>query len=68
VHTDDAPKAFGPYVQAKLVPAGSDLLYSSGVLGIDPKTMELVSDDVEEQAERTLKSIGAILKAGETDY
>ena len=37
VHTEDAPKAIGPYVQGKIVPTGCDLFYSSGVIPLDPK-------------------------------
>lgn len=43
-------------------------LYVSGQLGIDPKTSELVSGGVEEQARQALQNMGAILKAAGADY
>ena len=38
------PKAIGPYSTATIY---QGLMYVSGQLGIDPKTLELVSEDVE---------------------
>ena len=35
IHTDNAPAAIGPYVQAKIT---GNLVYSSGQIPIDPKT------------------------------
>jgi 2-iminobutanoate/2-iminopropanoate deaminase len=45
------PKAIGPYSTAKIF---NGLMYVSGQIGIDPKTSELVSDDVELQTRRAL--------------
>jgi|NOAtaT_6_FD_contig_31_8189984_length_257_multi_3_in_0_out_0_1 hypothetical protein len=35
VHTDDAPKAIGPYTQGKVVTSNSQLIFVSGILGIN---------------------------------
>jgi enamine deaminase RidA (YjgF/YER057c/UK114 family) len=44
------PAAIGPYSKGKLIklPDGSLMAYSSGQLGLDPKTNELISESVEE--------------------
>ncbi|UJF24314.1 RidA family protein [Suttonella sp. R2A3] len=39
IHTDQAPEAIGPYSQAVRV---GDLLFVSGQIPLDPKTMNLV--------------------------
>ncbi|MFZ8977788.1 MAG: Rid family hydrolase, partial [Pseudohongiellaceae bacterium] len=47
INTPNAPAAIGPYSQA--IRTGS-LLFCSGQIPLDPITMEIVSDDVGEQA------------------
>ena len=64
IHTDRAPAAVGPYVQA--VEKG-DTLYLSGQLGLIPSEGKL-ADGVEAQAEQALKNLGAILKEAGMDY
>jgi len=59
VSTAGAPAAIGPYSQAI---AAGDLVFCSGQIGIDPATGELV-EGVEAQAERALRSLGAVLDA-----
>ena len=61
IHTNDAPKAIGPYVQA--VRAGN-LLFVSGQIAIDPATGAIVPGGVEEQTRRVLRNLEAILTAG----
>ncbi|MEJ8554280.1 RidA family protein [Tepidibacter sp. Z1-5] len=64
IHTDNAPKAIGPYSQA--VKAGN-LLFVSGQVPFDPATMEVVEGGVKEQTARSLESVKAILaEAGAT--
>lgn len=60
IATQRAPSAIGPYSQA--VRCGN-LLFISGQIPIDPDTGELVKGDLEEQAERVLKNLKAILEA-----
>src|SRR5256714_3939584 len=60
ISTTDAPAAIGPYSQA--VRAGS-LLFCAGQVPLDPKTGEIVSEDIVEQTKRVLDSVTAILKA-----
>lgn len=62
IATEAAPAAVGPYSQAYQV---NETLYVSGQIPFDPKTMQLVSDDIEEQTLQVLKNIEAIVtKAG----
>jgi 2-iminobutanoate/2-iminopropanoate deaminase len=61
IHTDAAPKAVGPYVQA--VRTGN-LLFVSGQVALDPATGVLVEGGVEDQTRRVLQNLAAILEAG----
>ena len=63
IDTDDAPKAIGPYTQGRTI-IGSRLVFTAGQIGLDPKTMNLVSDDVVEQAKQALKNLQAVLIKG----
>lgn len=58
VHTAEAPQAIGPYSQAVQV---GPFLFTSGQLGLDPKTGEFPGG-VEEQAKQSLQNVQAILK------
>ena len=59
VHTENAPKAIGPYSQAKIF---GDLVFASGQIPADPATGEIVGSDITAQAEQIMKNIGAILE------
>lgn len=59
IHSDEAPKAVGPYSQA--VEAGGTL-YVSGQLPVDPATGK-VPETIREQTRQSLKNTGAILRA-----
>lgn len=58
VYTPNAPAAIGPYSQAIAV---GNVLYTSGQLGIDPKTGKLCSG-VEAQTRQSLLNLSAILQ------
>ncbi|HEY8364321.1 MAG TPA: RidA family protein [Haloplasmataceae bacterium] len=58
IFSNQAPKAIGPYSQAILV---NNMLFVSGQVPLVPETMEIVSSDVSEQTEQSLKNIQAIL-------
>lgn len=62
IHSDDAPKAIGPYSQAVQVEAGK-MTFLSGQIPLDPKTMELVPGDVVAQAEQVMKNLKAVIEA-----
>lgn len=58
IHSDDAPKAVGPYSQA-VVSGG--VLYASGQIGLVPTEGKLIADDVESQAGQVTKNLSAVL-------
>ena len=60
ISTTDAPAAIGPYSQA--VRAGS-MIFCAGQVPLDPKTGQIVSDDISEQTRRVLDNLTAVLKA-----
>ena len=60
ISTDKAPAAIGPYSQAV---EANGLVFTSGVVPIDPATGELVTGPAEVQAERAFKSLKALLEA-----
>lgn len=59
IHTDNAPKAIGPYSQAI---EANGMLFISGQLPVDPATGKVVEGGIKEQTEQVLKNIEAILK------
>jgi 2-iminobutanoate/2-iminopropanoate deaminase len=68
IHSNDAPKAIGPYSQAIGVPAGR-MIFCSGQIPLDPKSGEMVgAGDVKAQAQRVMENLGAVLKAGGADF
>lgn len=60
IATAEAPAAVGPYSQA--VAVGS-LLFCAGQIPLDPKTNELVSEDITEQTTQVCENISAVLSA-----
>ncbi len=65
VYTPEAPQAVGPYSQA-VVSGG--LIYTSGQIPLDPKTGDMVKGGIKEQAARVMENLGAVLRAGESDF
>ena len=60
ISTENAPQAIGPYSQA--VKAGN-LMFISGQIPLDPKTGDLVSEFIDEQAKQVLNNIKSICEA-----
>ncbi|XXF75279.1 RidA family protein [Myxococcaceae bacterium GXIMD 01537] len=67
IHSDDAPKAIGPYSQAVQVDAGK-LTFLSGQIPLDPKTMQIIEGDVSAQTERVMLNLQAVLAAAGLDF
>lgn len=65
IETTQAPAAIGPYSQG--VRAG-DYLFFSGQIPIDPATGELVSGDIEDQANQVMANLEAVLAAAGTEF
>lgn len=62
VHSEQAPKAIGPYSQAVAVPAGT-LVFTSGQIPLDPASGALVSGDISQMTERVMANLSAVLRA-----
>ena len=60
ISTNEAPDAVGPYSQA--VRAGS-MVFCAGQIPLDPKSGQIVSQDVAEQTRRVLDNLTAVLKS-----
>ena len=60
IHTEHAPQAIGPYSQA--VRAG-DTVYLSGQIPLDPKTMQLVTGDIDAEIRRVFENLKAVAAA-----
>ena len=58
IHTDNAPKAIGPYVQA--VDLGN-LVFTSGQIPVNPQTGE-VPADIRAQTRQSLENVKAIVE------
>lgn len=64
IETHFAPKAIGPYSQAIQV---GQVVYTSGQIGIDPKTGELIGADLESQVRQAFSNLEAVAaQAGAT--
>ncbi len=60
ISTDKAPQAIGPYSQAIEV---NGMIFTSGVIPINPATGELVTGTIEEQADQAIGNLAALLEA-----
>ena len=65
IHSDDAPKAIGPYSQAVRV---GDLVFLSGQIALDPRSGEMVAADIGKETERVLENLGAVLRAAGVSF
>jgi 2-iminobutanoate/2-iminopropanoate deaminase len=65
IHTEQAPKAVGPYSQA--VRAGN-FLFTSGQIPLDPASGKLVEGGIQEQARQVMQNLKAVLEAGGADF
>lgn len=60
INTDNAPAAIGTYNQA--IKTGTTV-YLSGQIPLVPETMEVISEDFEQQAEQVFKNLAAVCEA-----
>ena len=65
ISTDKAPAAIGPYSQAMTT---GNLVFTSGMIALDPATGEIVGNTIKEQAEQALKNLGEVLAAAGSGY
>ncbi|MBA2470224.1 MAG: hypothetical protein H0V37_12535 [Chloroflexia bacterium] len=59
VSSTRAPAAIGPYSQAIVA---NGLIYTAGVIPLDPNTKAIAGDDIRSQADRALKSLSGLLE------
>ena len=59
ISTENAPKAIGTYSQAI---KKNNIVFLSGQIGLDPKTMELV-DGIENQINQVFKNLLSVIEA-----
>jgi 2-iminobutanoate/2-iminopropanoate deaminase len=60
ISTSDAPAAIGPYSQA--IRSGN-FIFCSGQIPLDPKSGEMVADDIGAQTRRVLDNVSGLLKS-----
>lgn len=63
ISTNNAPAAIGAYSQAVKVSNSGNTVYVSGQIPLDPKSMELVSEDFEAQTRQVFANLFAVIKA-----
>ncbi len=63
IHTDQAPKAIGPYSQAIRV---GDFVFCAGQAALDPATGNLIPGGIEAETRQVLQNLSAVLQAAGT--
>ena len=58
INTDNAPKAIGTYSQAVSI---DKMVFVSGQIPLDPKSMEIISENIDEQIEQAFKNLKNII-------
>jgi 2-iminobutanoate/2-iminopropanoate deaminase len=59
VHTNEAPRAIGPYSQA-IVAEG--FVFTAGQIALDPASGEVVATDIVGQTEQVLRNLASVLE------
>lgn len=65
IYSDQAPEPAGAYSQA--IRTGN-LLFTAGQVPIDPNTGELVQGGIEEQTQRVMENLKAVLEEAGTNF
>jgi 2-iminobutanoate/2-iminopropanoate deaminase len=64
VETTEAPGAVGPYSQGTEI---DGFIFVSGQLPVDPKTGQMVEEDIKVQTGRVIENLRAVLRAAGSD-
>ena len=64
IHSDKAPAAVGPYSQAI---ATDTLLFTSGMIPIDPQTGTIAEADIETHAHQVFRNLQTVAEAAGTE-
>jgi 2-iminobutanoate/2-iminopropanoate deaminase len=59
IKTDKAPAPVGPYNQATM---SGNFIFTAGQIAMDPKTGELIENDIRMQTERVIENLKAVLE------
>ena len=65
IKTNKAPAPIGPYNQAILT---GNTLYISGQIALNPETMELETNELEQETKRVMENLKAILAEAGLDF
>ena len=65
IQTPNAPAPIGPYNQAILV---DNTLYASGQIALDPKTMEVINEDIVAETTQVMKNLSEVLKSAAMNF
>ncbi|MBR1796457.1 MAG: RidA family protein [Clostridiales bacterium] len=65
IHTDNAPKAVGPYSQAIV---SNGFVFTSGQIAINPETNTIEATDIAGQTEQVMKNLDAVLTASGSSF
>jgi len=65
ITTSKAPAPIGAYNQAIL---SGNTLYTSGQIALNPKTMQLVLDDIKTETKQVMENMKAVLKAADMTF
>lgn len=65
VNTEKAPKAIGPYSQAKV---SGGFVFTSGQIAISPETGAVIGDNIKDQTLQVIKNLGAVLEAAGSSF
>lgn len=60
IQTNSAPAPIGPYNQAV---AFGNMLFTSGQIALDPKSMELVTSDIDTETKQVMENLKAVIEA-----
>ena len=65
ITTKDAPAPIGPYNQAIL---SGNMLYTSGQIAIDPKSGDLIIEDIASETKQVMENLKAVLEAADMNF
>ncbi len=65
IKTKNAPAPLGPYSQAVLI---NNILYTSGQIAIDPKSGNLITNNISDETEQVMQNLKAVLTAAEMNF
>ncbi len=65
IHSTEAPEAIGPYSQANKI---GNMVYCSGQIPLNPQSMKMEAETIEEQTHQVLKNLKAVLEAAGSSF